>query len=153
MKAARRIERIDLYLKFGIPVDAILFEVNRLQNRIVKTELTYDQDAIPRLGEMLSGERVPTPTPSVLSSSWWTSEEGSQGRWKQGDGFLYGIFMIFDEEARKHSFAFKCIPVNTLRQMILSLQVVVIPDVLCTRSMDGFGNTVLKGTIVGGLQS
>lgn len=59
VKAARRIERIDLYLRFGMPADRILFEVNRLQNRIVRTGLSYDQDAIPRLRNMLSQEKVP----------------------------------------------------------------------------------------------
>lgn len=59
VKAARRIERIDLYLRFGLPADRILFEVNRLQNRIVRTGLSYDQDAIPRLRNMLSQEPVP----------------------------------------------------------------------------------------------
>lgn len=59
VKAARRIERIDLYLRFGLPADRILFEVNRLQNRIVRTGLSYDQDAIPRLRNMLSQEKVP----------------------------------------------------------------------------------------------
>lgn len=59
VKAARRIERIDLYLRFGMPADRILFEVNRLQNRIVRTGLSYDQDTIPRLRNMLSQEKVP----------------------------------------------------------------------------------------------
>lgn len=58
-KAARRIERIDLYLRFGMPPDAILFEVNRLQNRIVRTGLSYDEDAIPRLRGMLAQDPVP----------------------------------------------------------------------------------------------
>ncbi len=59
VKAARRIERIDLYLRFDLSADAILFKVNRLQGRIIRTWLTYDRDVIPRLKEMLSGERVP----------------------------------------------------------------------------------------------
>ena len=59
VKAARRIERIDLYLRFGLPADKISFEVNRLQNRIVRTGLSYDQDAIPRLRNMLAQEDVP----------------------------------------------------------------------------------------------
>ena len=59
VKAARRIERIDLFLRFGVPADRISFEVNRLQNRIVRTGLNYDQDAIPRLRNMLAQEEVP----------------------------------------------------------------------------------------------
>ena len=59
VKAARRIERIDLYLRFGLPADKISFEVNRLQNRIVRTGLSYDQDAIPRLRNMLAQDEVP----------------------------------------------------------------------------------------------
>lgn len=59
VKAARRIERIDLFLRFGIPADRISFEVNRLQNRIVRTGLNYDQDAIPRLRNMLAQDEVP----------------------------------------------------------------------------------------------
>ena len=59
VKAARRIERIDLYLRFGMPADRISFEVNRLQNRIVRTGLNYDQDAIPRLRNMLAQDEVP----------------------------------------------------------------------------------------------
>lgn len=58
VKAARRIERIDLYLRFGMPADKILFEVRRLENRIVRTGLRYDQDAVPRLREMLSQNPV-----------------------------------------------------------------------------------------------
>ncbi len=59
VKAARRIERIDLYLRFRMPADTIAFEVNRLQNRIVRTGLNYDQDAIPRLRNMLAQDEVP----------------------------------------------------------------------------------------------
>lgn len=59
VKAARRIERIDLYLRFGMPADKILFEVRRLENRIVRTGLRYYQDAVPRLREMLSQNPVP----------------------------------------------------------------------------------------------
>lgn len=59
VKAARRIERIDLYLRFGLPADKISFELNRLQNRIVRTGLSYDQDAIPRLRNMLAQDPVP----------------------------------------------------------------------------------------------
>ena len=59
VKAARRIERIDLYLRFGMPADTISFELRRLENRIVRTGLDYDQEAIPKLREMLSGDPVP----------------------------------------------------------------------------------------------
>ena len=59
VKAARRIERIDLFLRFGVPADRISFEVNRLQNRIVRTGPNYDQDAIPRLRNMLAQDEVP----------------------------------------------------------------------------------------------
>lgn len=59
VKAARRIERVDLYLRFGMPADKIAFELNRLQNRIVRTGLSYDQDAIPRLRNMLAQDPVP----------------------------------------------------------------------------------------------
>ena len=59
VKAARRIERIDLFLRFGVPANRISFEVNRLQNRIVRTGLNYDQDAIPRLRNMLAQDEVP----------------------------------------------------------------------------------------------
>ena len=59
VKAARRIERSDLFLRFGVPADRISFEVNRLQNRIVRTGLNYDQDAIPRLRNMLAQDEVP----------------------------------------------------------------------------------------------
>ena len=56
---ARRIERIDLYLRFGMPADTISFELRRLENRIVRTGLEYDQEAIPKLREMLSRDPVP----------------------------------------------------------------------------------------------
>ncbi len=59
VKAARRIERIDLYLRFGMPSDRIAFEVRRLQNRIVRTGLKYDEGAIPMLNAMLSQDPVP----------------------------------------------------------------------------------------------
>ena len=59
VKAARRIERIDLYLRFGMPADTISFELRRLENRIVRTGLDYDQEAIPKLREMLSRDPVP----------------------------------------------------------------------------------------------
>ena len=59
VKAARRIERIDLYLRFGMPADTISFELRRLENRIIRTGLDYDQEAIPKLREMLSRDPVP----------------------------------------------------------------------------------------------
>ena len=59
VKAARRIERIDLYLRFGMPADTISFELRRLENRIVRTGLEYDKEAIPKLREMLSRDPVP----------------------------------------------------------------------------------------------
>ena len=58
-KAARRVERVDLYLRFGMPADAISYELRRLQNRIVRTGLDYDETAIPRINEMLSSDQVP----------------------------------------------------------------------------------------------
>ena len=58
-KAARRVERVDLYLRFGMPADAISYELRRLQNRIVRTGLDYDETAIPRINEMLSSDPVP----------------------------------------------------------------------------------------------
>ena len=58
-KAARRVERVDLYLRFGMPADAISYELRRLQNRIVRTGLDYDETAIPRISEMLSSDPVP----------------------------------------------------------------------------------------------
>lgn len=59
VKAARRIERIDLYLRSEMPADTISFELRRLQNRIVRTGLKYDETAIPRLNEMLARDPVP----------------------------------------------------------------------------------------------
>ena len=59
VKAARRIERIDLFLRFGVPADRISFEVNSLQNGTARTGLNYDQDAIPRLRNMLAQDEVP----------------------------------------------------------------------------------------------
>ena len=58
-KAARRVERVDLYLRFGMPADAISYELRRLQNRIVRTGLDYDETAIPRINEILSSDPVP----------------------------------------------------------------------------------------------
>ncbi len=54
VKTGRRVERVDLYLRFGMPGDAIIHEINRLEKRIMLTGLKYDEDAIPRLRELVS---------------------------------------------------------------------------------------------------
>lgn len=53
VKTGRRVERVDLYLRFGMPRETILHELNRLENRIRLTGLSYDTDALPRVREMV----------------------------------------------------------------------------------------------------
>ncbi len=58
VKTGRRVERVDLYLRFGIPEDRIQHELNRLETRIRLTGLKYDVSAIGKIREMVSaGDR------------------------------------------------------------------------------------------------
>ena len=64
-------------------------------------------------------------------------------------GFQYGMELGFDGEAVRHSFTLRCVPTDTMRQRVESLQVSVTPDIQLTRDADGFGNVLLEGTVPG----
>lgn len=64
-------------------------------------------------------------------------------------GFQYQLTLGFDGEASRHSFTLRCIPGDTLRQRIVSIQVALQPDVPLTWDADGFGNITIEGTVHG----
>ncbi|MDO5291788.1 MAG: alpha-E domain-containing protein [bacterium] len=49
IKTGRRIERIDLYLRFELSNSSILRELTKLSSRIKKTELQYDKEQLDQL--------------------------------------------------------------------------------------------------------
>ena len=61
VKAARRVERIDIYLRLGMPPSAIEPQIGRLNRRIASTGLRYDQTAVPRIRELLASGREGYP--------------------------------------------------------------------------------------------
>lgn len=61
VKAARRVERIDIYLRLGMPPSAIEPQISRLNRRIASTGLRYDQTAVPRIRELLASGREGYP--------------------------------------------------------------------------------------------
>lgn len=64
-------------------------------------------------------------------------------------GFQYQLTLCFDGEACRHSFTLRCVPRDSLRQRVLSEQVVILPDVPVTRGRDCYGNVVYEGTVHG----
>ena len=61
-------------------------------------------------------------------------------------GYQYQLTLAFEGEAVRHSFTLRCVPGDTLRQRVVSEQVVILPDVPVTRGTDCHGNVTLEGT-------
>ncbi len=59
VKTGRRVERVDLYLRFGMPAEVIQHEINRLENRIRLTGLKYDDESITDLRVLVSKGSYP----------------------------------------------------------------------------------------------
>lgn len=64
-------------------------------------------------------------------------------------GFQYQLSLGFDGEACRHSFLMRCIPGDTLRQRVVSAQVMLSPDTPFVYGTDGFGNRTIEGTVQG----
>lgn len=61
--------------------------------------------------------------------------------------FQYQLTLSFDGEVSRHAFTLRCVPVDTMRQRILSEGVSVMPDTPLSRSTDSFGNVLVEGTV------
>ena len=64
-------------------------------------------------------------------------------------GFQYQLSLGFDGEACRHSFLMRCIPGDTLRQRVVSAQVMLSPETPFVYGTDGFGNRTIEGTVQG----
>lgn len=49
IKSGRRVERLDLYLRFEMPVDCLQKEMKRLMERLNKVKFQYNEDAVDKL--------------------------------------------------------------------------------------------------------
>lgn len=58
IKTGRRIERVDLYLRFEMPVESILREITKLKSRIEKTELWYEKSTLDSLLSMAQDDQI-----------------------------------------------------------------------------------------------
>lgn len=58
IKAGRRVERLDLYLRFEVPTDRIEREFGKLKRRMALTGLTYDQSVLDYLEEAIRTDRI-----------------------------------------------------------------------------------------------
>lgn len=58
-KAGRRLERLDLYLRFEMPVESIRRETARLKDRIPKAQLEYDKRQLERIMQLVSLDAIP----------------------------------------------------------------------------------------------
>lgn len=59
IKVGKRIERIDLYARLGLPKEALKREIRRLVGRIDRTNLHYSQSKVSRLLELVEQEPLP----------------------------------------------------------------------------------------------
>lgn len=59
IKVGKRIERIDLYARLGMPREALKREVRRLVGRIDRTNLHYNQSQVSRLLALVEQEELP----------------------------------------------------------------------------------------------
>lgn len=59
IKVGKRIERIDLYARLGLPREALKREIRRLVGRIGRTDLHYSQQKIAELQAMVGQEELP----------------------------------------------------------------------------------------------
>lgn len=59
IKVGKRIERIDLYARLGLPKVALKREIRRLSGRIDRTNLRYSQEKVARLLDLVEQEALP----------------------------------------------------------------------------------------------
>lgn len=59
IKVGKRIERIDLYARLGLPKEALKREIRRLVGRIDRTNLRYSQEKVSRLLTLVEQEQLP----------------------------------------------------------------------------------------------
>ena len=58
IKAGKRIERVDLYARLGLPKAKIIREVQRMIPRVQKCGLKYDESGLDRLNELLTHDSL-----------------------------------------------------------------------------------------------
>ncbi len=58
IKLGRRVERIDLYLRFHFPCDKLEKEKTKLAKRIVRTGLKFDNEKLGELSEMIENQNI-----------------------------------------------------------------------------------------------
>lgn len=58
IKLGRRVERIDLYLRFRMSCDKLKTEKNKLEKRIVRTGLKYDESKLCKLSSMIDAGEI-----------------------------------------------------------------------------------------------
>ena len=58
IKLGRRVERVDLYLRFKAPCDKLKKEKDKLENRIQKTGLKYDTEKLKKLSDMIETKQI-----------------------------------------------------------------------------------------------
>lgn len=58
-KAGRRLERLDLYLRFEMSAESIRKEAARLGDRIPKTQLEYDEGQLEQIQKLVKLEVIP----------------------------------------------------------------------------------------------
>lgn len=58
-KAGRRIERLDLYLRFEMPTEYIRREAARLKDRMPKAQLDYDETQLERILQLVRLDSIP----------------------------------------------------------------------------------------------
>ena len=59
IKIGKRIERIDLYARLGMPREALKREIRRLSGRIDRTNLHYSAEKVAKLLELVEQEAIP----------------------------------------------------------------------------------------------
>ncbi len=61
LKAGKLVERLDLYLRLGMPFPEVEKEYCRLRARVAKLHVDYNEAALERLGELIEKEKPQTP--------------------------------------------------------------------------------------------
>ncbi len=59
IKAGKRIERIDLYARLGLPREALRREIRRLSWRIERTNLHYSREKLSQLAALVEQDELP----------------------------------------------------------------------------------------------
>ncbi|MGN0327566.1 MAG: alpha-E domain-containing protein [Lachnospira sp.] len=58
IKTGKRIERIDLYARFGMPREELEREINRFEIRVARTGIDYDLDKVDLLKELVCSPEI-----------------------------------------------------------------------------------------------